>query len=468
METSPKQTATSSPSKIRLFLTGLRAQHQREIFLLTAVSSGLFLAAGLTGAMEFSLSLVLTLIVLFSGVAISRLSATRADEAADQSEPEDEAATVFDPVESARIIIDAFPDAVILLDKDKRILEANMTARDEFVSDAVQGKVIGTVIRRPPVVEAIEEAMAHGTLREVEFTDHVPVERSHLASVCPIGGHPESPIACVVMMRDLTAIKRVERMRADFVANASHELRTPLSSLAGFIETLKGHARDDPEAQDRFLQIMHEQAGRMRRLIDDLLSLSRIELNEHVAPSDTVDLSSVVSDVVDAAAPLADSTGAKISVETVDGGARAVGDRDELIQVVQNLIDNALKYGATAGTVEVEIGRGIPEGVHHSTDGPTSFVMVRDQGIGIAREHIPRLTERFYRIDVKHSRETGGTGLGLAIVKHIVSRHRGRLHIKSEENQGSCFTVILRAPADQEVEDDVPPGKIVPLQRVVN
>ena len=466
METSPKQTATNSPSKIRLFFTGIRAQHQREIYLLTGLSCGLFLVAGLSGAMGLGLAVVLSLIVLLSGISVSRLSATRANQAADQSETKEEAKTTFDPVESARIIIDAFPDAVILLDKNKRILDANMTARDEFVSDAVRGKVIGTVIRRPPVVEAIEEAMAHGTLREVEFTDHVPVERSHLASVCPIDGHPESPIACVVMMRDLTAIKRVERMRADFVANASHELRTPLSSLAGFIETLKGHARDDPEAQDRFLQIMHEQAGRMRRLIDDLLSLSRIELNEHVAPSDTVDLLSVVSDVVDAVAPLADTTGVKINVQAADGSARAVGDRDELIQVVQNLIDNALKYGGTGGSVEVEIGQGVPEGIHHSTDGPTSFVLVRDHGLGIAREHIPRLTERFYRIDVKHSRESGGTGLGLAIVKHIVSRHRGRLHIKSEENQGSCFTVVLRAPADLGTEEEK--GKVIPFERIAN
>ncbi len=466
MESSSKETAPSSTSRIKRFVAGVRAQHQREIFLLTAVSAGLFLAAGLTGAMASNAAFLFGAIVLFSGGVISRLSATRAEQVAERSEPEEETEAVVDQVEMARIIIDAFPDAVILLDKDKRILDANKTARDEFVSEAVHGKVIGTVIRRPPVVEAIDEAMSHGTLREVEFTDRVPVERSHLASVCPIEGHPESPIACVVMMRDLTSIKRSERMRADFVANASHELRTPLSSLAGFIETLKGHARDDPEAQDRFLQIMHEQAGRMRRLIDDLLSLSRIELNEHVAPSDTIDLLSVVSDVVDAAAPLADTTGATINVDTFEGGARAIGDRDELIQVVQNLIDNALKYGATGGTVDVEIGRGTPEGVHHSTDGPTSFVQVRDHGVGIAREHIPRLTERFYRIDVKHSRETGGTGLGLAIVKHIVSRHRGRLHIKSEENQGSCFTVVLPAPADQGIEEE--DGKVIPFERVAN
>lgn len=452
---------------MRSFFAGLNAQHRRDLFVLTGIAAGLVLATGLSGAMEVGLSILFAGVIIFAGLGVGRLAAVRAEQALEESEPESEAIVpTVDPVENARTIIDAFPDAVVLLDRDKRILDANAAARDEFVSDAVTGKVIGTVFRRPAVIEAIDDAMAHGNLREVEFTDHVPVERSHMAIVCPIQDHQENPIACVLMLRDLTAIKRSERMRADFVANASHELRTPLSSLAGFIETLKGHARDDPEAQDRFLQIMHEQAGRMRRLIDDLLSLSRIELNEHVAPSDTIDLASVVSDVVDAAAPLAETTGAKIEVEAVDGSVRAVGDRDELIQVVQNLVDNALKYGATGGCVEIEIGRGSPAGIHHQTEGPTSFVLVRDHGVGIAREHIPRLTERFYRIDVKHSRESGGTGLGLAIVKHIVSRHRGRLHIKSEENEGSCFTVILPAPADQGLEDET--GKIIPFERIAN
>ena len=465
MEDSSQDTAQKQTSKIKLFFKGLRAQHQRDFFLLTVFSAGLFVAAGITHAMGLGLSLFLASLILGAGLVMSRLTSTRTDQAVNTTDVEVDDETKPDPLKLARTIIDAFPDAVILLDEKKRILASNKTAQDDFVSDVVRGKVIGTVIRKPPLIEAIDDAMSHQQLREVEFTDPVPVERSHLASICPLADRDGGGIACVLMIRDLTAIKRSERMRADFVANASHELRTPLSSLAGFIETLKGHARDDPDAQDRFLQIMHEQAGRMRRLIDDLLSLSRIELNEHVAPSDKIDLSNVVSDVVDAAAPLADTIGAKIDVDAKDS-AHVVGQRDELIQVIQNLVDNALKYGGDGGRIELEFGAGCPDDVHVTTEGPTSYIRVRDFGHGIPREHIPRLTERFYRIDVKHSRESGGTGLGLAIVKHIVSRHRGRLHIKSEENQGSCFTVVLPAPTDL-VEQEVR-GKVIPFERAAN
>lgn len=464
MESSQTDPATNRTSRIRRFFSGLRAQHQRDVFVLTGVSGGLIMAAGVTGFMALGPSLVLIAIVAIVGFMVSHFSATRSDDAVNQTH-EEEADPNSSLLESAGMLIDAFPDSVILLDRDKRILESNMTAQDVFVPEEVQGKVFGNVLRRPLVVDAVELAMATGERQEVEFTDPVPVERHFLANICPIPGEDDGPIACVLMIRDLTAIKRSERMRADFVANASHELRTPLSSLAGFIETLKGHAKDDPEAQDRFLQIMHEQAGRMRRLIDDLLSLSRIELNEHVAPSGTVDLVSAVSDVVDAAAPLIDKNAIAVNVDASDGGALAVGDRDELIQVVQNLVDNALKYGATNGRIEIEVAQGCPEGIIQSTEGSWSFVQVRDFGVGIAREHIPRLTERFYRVDVKHSRESGGTGLGLAIVKHIVSRHRGRLHIKSEENEGSCFTVVLPAPTEQ---GDDQSGKIIPIQRALN
>jgi two-component system phosphate regulon sensor histidine kinase PhoR len=260
----------------------------------------------------------------------------------------------------------------------------------------------------------------------------------------------------MLTFHDITAIKRSEQMRADFVANASHELRTPLSTLIGFIETLRGPARDDPAARDRFLAIMEEQAGRMSRLINDLLSLSRIELDEHTLPAGQVDLLAVVRAVVDTLEMQADAKNMKIVLQAPEALPPVTGDPDQLTQVFQNLVDNAIKY-ARAGT-EVTVSATGPDGQRR---GHVS-VAVRDCGDGIARNHLPRLTERFYRVDPARSRALGGTGLGLAIAKHIVSRHRGRLSIDSEVGKGSVFTVTLPAapaakaapPAPAPVETD--------------
>jgi two-component system phosphate regulon sensor histidine kinase PhoR len=226
-------------------------------------------------------------------------------------------------------------------------------------------------------------------------------------------------------------------MRADFVANASHELRTPLAALSGFIETLQGSARDDAKARERFLAIMQEQAWRMARLIDDLLSLSRIELNAHRRPDTPVDLVPIVRQVVDGLETLARDRGVTVNVAATDA-LTVLGDRDELIRLFENLIENALKYGAAGKRVEIKLAPGL------SVDGePEAQVGVRDYGPGIAPAHLPRLTERFYRVDVAESRAQGGTGLGLALVKHILNRHRGRLTIESASGAGATFTVHL-------------------------
>ena len=219
-------------------------------------------------------------------------------------------------------------------------------------------------------------------------------------------------------------------MRADFVANASHELRTPLAALSGFIETLKGPARDDVAARERFLNIMESQATRMARLIDDLLSLSRIELNAHLRPDKPVDLLSVVRQVVDALQTLAKDRDVEISIAAPAAALIVPGDRDELIRVFENLIENALKYGASGKRVEVTLSRAGTAGQAEAV------VAVRDYGPGISAEHLPRLTERFYRVDVAGSRALGGTGLGLALVKHVLNRHRGRLSVASQAGRG--------------------------------
>jgi two-component system, OmpR family, phosphate regulon sensor histidine kinase PhoR len=241
----------------------------------------------------------------------------------------------------------------------------------------------------------------------------------------------------LLTFHDLTPLRRVEEMRADFVANASHELRTPLAALSGFIETLQGPARDDTKARERFLAIMQEQAHRMARLIDDLLSLSRIELNAHRRPDKPVDLVPIVRQVVDGLETLARDRGVGVNVEG-ENALLILGDRDELVRLFENLVENALKYGAPGKRVDIKLAPGT------TADGePEAQVAVRDYGPGIAPEHLPRLTERFYRVDVTESRAQGGTGLGLALVKHILNRHRGRLTIDSAPGAGATFTVHL-------------------------
>jgi two-component system phosphate regulon sensor histidine kinase PhoR len=240
----------------------------------------------------------------------------------------------------------------------------------------------------------------------------------------------------LVVLHDTTALRRAERMRADFVANASHELKTPIAGLAGFIETLRGPARDDVSARERFLGIMAEQADRMRRLVDDLLMLSRIEQHEHSRPDAEVDLARVLAGVGDLLQLKASSRKVTVELDVAPALPRAVGDYDELTIVFQNLIDNAIKYAKPATTVKVT-ARSLEQG--------SVSVAVSDEGDGIPAAHLPRLTERFYRVDTARSRQLGGTGLGLAIVKHVVNRHRGRLEIQSTPGKGSVFTVTLPA-----------------------
>jgi two-component system phosphate regulon sensor histidine kinase PhoR len=252
-----------------------------------------------------------------------------------------------------------------------------------------------------------------------------------------------TPPVTVLLLHDLTVVKRSEQMRADFVANASHELRTPLAAVTGFIETLRGHAKDDAVAREQFLEIMATEAGRMRRLINDLLSLTRIEMNEHVKPEGRIALEGVVRQAAAALKPLAAQDGITVTVKAEPEMPPVIGDQDELVQLFQNLIHNAIKYGRENGLVEIAIGQ---------ASGGQLFVTVRDDGEGISPNAIPRLTERFYRVDVKRSREKGGTGLGLAIVKHIISRHQGRLSIESKLGEGSAFTVFLPAAPPEILE----------------
>jgi two-component system phosphate regulon sensor histidine kinase PhoR len=239
-----------------------------------------------------------------------------------------------------------------------------------------------------------------------------------------------------VLLRDLTEVERINQMRADFIANASHELRTPLASLRAFVETLQGPAREDVAARERFLRLMASQAERMTRLIDDLLSLSRVEMRVHLPPRGIVDLNETAAYVCQSLEPVAESAKIKLEFFRDEMPDRIRGDREEIVQVLQNLIQNAIKYGREDGHIEVRVGRDAPRG----SGSARVWVSVADDGPGIAPVHLPRLTERFYRVNVASSREKGGTGLGLAIVKHILNRHRGELRIASKLGVGSTFT----------------------------
>ena len=327
---------------------------------------------------------------------------------------------------------EAVPEPVLAVSGAGRVLAANRSAKSLLPALKVGG-TLALALRDPGVRAGGTRGRATGSTEQVVWRDRVPVERVFEVTIAPLDRAGEDR-AVVLTLKDLTEAVRVERMRADFVANASHELRTPLASLLGFVETLQGPARDDARARDRFLAIMGEQARRMARLIDDLLSLSRIEQHLHLRPSEHVDLAAAVRHVADTLGPLAHETGVRLTVRA-EGPAVVAGDWDELVRVAENLIENAVKYGASPTDDRVEIAVDIQR--------RDARLTVRDHGPGIAAEHIPRLTERFYRIDAGQSRRKGGTGLGLAIVKHIVARHRGHLRIESQPGHGSLFTVTI-------------------------
>ncbi|MGZ3272791.1 MAG: sensor histidine kinase, partial [Caulobacteraceae bacterium] len=315
-------------------------------------------------------------------------------------------------------------------------------------------------VRNPEVLEVVDEALFGGIAGQAEYEAGGVQERFWRAVAKPLSPGPDGVRRALLVLRDETDARRNERMRADFLANASHELRTPLASLAGFIDTLRGHAKDDPVARERFLGIMAAQAWRMARLIEDLMSLSRIELNEHIRPSDEVDFVLTVQDVMDALAPQAREAGVAFEAELGPRGETLVtGDRDQIVQVAQNLIDNALKYAGRGGKVRVELEHGVtaegaatlrnPQASRLSLLTPDhtgeryAALRITDTGPGIKREHLPRLTERFYRVEGQKSGERLGTGLGLAIVKHIMNRHQGGLAVESAEGEGATFLVYF-------------------------
>jgi two-component system phosphate regulon sensor histidine kinase PhoR len=353
-------------------------------------------------------------------------------------------------------LVEALPEAAMYIDAQDKVEAANQMARSLF-RFAVAGPMLAAVVRRPELLDAVDAARNTGEAQRFEIVQRDETDRHFACIASPLGQ------GVLVSLHDFTDIKRMELARVDFLANASHELRTPLTSLSGFIETMRGPARDDPEARDRFLEIMQGQADRMRRLISDLLSLSRIELVEHRPPEGKADLAAVVTEAREALAPVAKARGVELRVTGAAGAVNVTGARDELAQVVQNLIDNAIKYSEKGNTVDIEVRAGVGASeasviagrrwddagrmsiaAAPASSNARSFAVLRvsDAGPGIERQYLPRLSERFYRVDQGRGLKPG-TGLGLAIVKHVVQRHRGEFVVESEPGRGSAFGVVL-------------------------
>ncbi|HVK90567.1 MAG TPA: phosphate regulon sensor histidine kinase PhoR [Mycoplana sp.] len=334
---------------------------------------------------------------------------------------------------SIAALIDALDMPVLIVTADETVRLQNRAAAEIFGPIPRNADLSGR-IRAPGILDMAREVIATGRPKEIEHSGPLPSETVYIVRAAPMPslGQRLGGRYFLISFRDVSQARKIEQIRSDFVANASHELRTPLASLRGFIETLQGPAKQDAKAQERFLGIMLEQATRMSRLVDDLLSLSRLELKSHVPPDQTLELGPLLGHVRDSLQPFATELGVEIALALPAQPVEVAGDRDELIEVFENLVENACKYGQEGGRVDVCLTPG--------EDGHAE-ISVTDFGVGIPPEHVPRLTERFYRVNVEASRSKKGTGLGLAIVKHILTRHRARLVVRSELGKGTVFTV---------------------------
>ncbi len=336
----------------------------------------------------------------------------------------------------ADTVLANIPDPIILIDRRMIVFEINTIAQELFPALRT-GLPLSFSLRNPDVLGGINQVLQTGKPINIHYSERLPTERAFELQISLLRGSEQWVL---LFFRDITTAHRLEKMRVDFIANVSHELRTPLASVIGFIETIQGPAQNDAIAREKFLGVMLTQSRRMSRLIDDLLSLSRIELHGHVAPETELDLESTVRQIIPTLSPLAKEQNLEITFTTEGGPFLIKGDRDEMLRVLENLLENAIKYGSDGGKIDVTLGTR-PKGKE-----PAHVeLVVRDYGAGIAPEHLPRLTERFYRTDTETSRRKGGTGLGLAIVKHIVLRHRGQFSIESELGQGSQFKITLPA-----------------------
>jgi len=368
-------------------------------------------------------------------------------------------------IDSWMTVIDALPIACALIDSDRRVVHANDRAQELATIDKI-GLPLTSYLRDPAISKALTKAQAGYSTEAIEIHKLTPNERflrvklTKASLIRPSNGQSY----LMAIFYDVTEDRLSQIQKADFLANASHELKTPIASLMGYIETLRHHAKEDPEAQEKFLGIMQSQAERMVRLIDDLLSLRKIEQNEHIAPEETSDLNQSIKAAMEVVKPLADKRGVTLKF-TTNGPAPARTNADESVQLFLNLIDNAVKFTPPGKSVKIKLqsvpdwssalafrdssltasqpSRRIAEMTKPLRTQGAWQVQIRDLGPGFSREHLPRIGERFYRIAGDLSSKEKGTGLGLAIVKHIVIRHRAGLYIRSALGKGTEFTVVF-------------------------
>lgn len=463
-EAAPPPNEADRPGLLAAFSRQRRAS---DFGVLVAAAAVAMLACVLAGAMAAWAALSAGLaLALFAAVFFTASGGMEREAIRTEAEAADAASRRL-RTDSERAfrkaMVEALPEPAIYVDAQGKVEAANAAARRQFhILGAAP--LLTVAVRRPELVDAVDRARRGGEARFFEFVQRDEPDLYFSGVATPLATPTSSGV--LVSLHDLTAIKRAELARVDFLANASHELRTPLTSLSGFIETLRGPARDDPAARERFLEIMQGQAERMRRLIQDLLSLSRIELAEHRPPDGEADLAAVAAEAGAALQPVASERGVKLRISGPATGVLVVGARDELAQVAQNLIDNAIKYSEAGGVVEIEVASGLgyedavsragrcwADAGHMSIAvapgsappaAPLRYAVLRvgDSGPGIDRQHLPRLSERFYRVDPGRGLRAG-TGLGLAIVKHVVARHRGGFLVESEPGRGSAFGVML-------------------------
>ncbi|GJL97925.1 MAG: two-component sensor histidine kinase [Hyphobacterium sp.] len=445
---------------------------RRDTLALTLIAVAVLFVLWITGAASLwvtaSAALAIAALSLIYFLSVSTMSPTTG---LTPSPETDAPAPVAAP---AREILEHLPFPVLLIGQGGKIERANSAAH-EFLGLGSESGLLSASLRQPQVLEAVSNILRGEPARTVEYSTLAPIESHVRVHAIPLktddGG--AFPWHALLVLSDETSSKRVARMRSDFLANASHELRTPLASLSGFIETLRGHARDDSEAREKFLAIMHDQTERMRRLINDLLSLSRVEMDEHVPPSGHVDLAAMTLDTIDSLSPLAESRNIRIDFEG-EREAHVVGERDQLFEIAQNLIENALKYSTPGSRIVCDIhadigpeeldrltsslgsgsGRAAISPLANSTGKRFALLRVHDTGKGIERRHLSRLSERFYRVDGQKSGPREGTGLGLAIVKHIVSRHRGGFFVESLFEEGTVFSVCIPRPGASAPQPD--------------
>jgi two-component system phosphate regulon sensor histidine kinase PhoR len=402
------------------------AARLRDARYLLATAALALVVASVLFALPLGFSLLVFVLLILSSLLPTRLRP-------DERSPESSRSGPIWPDTAMKATVEAFPQPAFVLDAGGAVRYVNARAGRLFPATR-PGDAFALTFRRPEFSEALELAAA-GQATSVEFRETGTATTTYEVTLSPLRSPGGSVGFVLVSFSDVSDRLAIARMRADFVANASHELRTPLASLTGFIETLLGPARNDAAATEKFLGIMLEQARRMRRLIDDLLTLSRAEMRVHSRPTERVELSGILRHVGDAMQPLAAEHSVVLCADASGEPVAVIGDRDELVQLMQNLVENAIRYGASGGKVDLRLKlRG---------DGRAVIIEVQDYGPGIAPEHLPRLTERFYRVDVGASRQMKGTGLGLAIVKHILTRHSGQLEVQSQPGEGACFRVSL-------------------------